>query len=102
MALTGPYSGPRVQSNGFGGYNSGYPSIDWATFLANAGGTSISHIYLDVDGGWLSTQVVDVAKLDVNGTDYTAPTPTPEPGTLLMLGSGVVGLIGVARRKLKV
>ena len=26
-------------------------------------------------------------------------TPTPEPGTLLMLGSGIVGLAGVLRRK---
>ena len=28
------------------------------------------------------------------------PTPTPEPGSLLLLGSGVAGLAGVLRRKL--
>jgi len=31
--------------------------------------------------------------------DYTV---TPEPGTLLLLGSGLVGLAGIVRRKIKV
>lgn len=30
----------------------------------------------------------------------TAPSPTPEPGTLVMLGSGLIGVAGVIRRKL--
>ena len=30
---------------------------------------------------------------------YSTTTPTPEPSTLLMLGSGLMGLVGVVRRK---
>jgi hypothetical protein len=37
---------------------------------------------------------------DVSVTDNS--TVTPEPGTLGLLGTGVLGLIGVARRKLSV
>jgi len=29
-----------------------------------------------------------------------APTPTPEPSSLLLLGTGMLGLAGVLRRKL--
>ena len=37
---------------------------------------------------------------DVNILGATQIPQTPEPGTLLLLGSGVVGLAGVVRRKL--
>jgi hypothetical protein len=35
---------------------------------------------------------------DVNSGDSSI-TPTPEPGTILLLGSGLLGLAGVVRRK---
>jgi hypothetical protein len=31
---------------------------------------------------------------------YTSSTSTPEPGTLILLGSGLLGAVGVVRRKL--
>jgi hypothetical protein len=37
---------------------------------------------------------------DPSGVDFNASlTPTPEPGTLFLLGSGLIGAAGVARRK---
>jgi hypothetical protein len=41
----------------------------------------------------------------LSGGSYDAPsspTPTPEPSTLIMLSTGLLGLVGVARRKLLV
>jgi hypothetical protein len=42
------------------------------------------------------------ATVDANGlvTTFSTGTSTPEPGTLVMLGSGILGLAGVMRRKL--
>ncbi len=43
--------------------------------------------------GWMGTSVL--------GSGDTFITPTPEPGTLGLLGTGLVGLAGIVRKKLK-
>ncbi len=90
----------RVYSNGFGGDNNPNTGVTWAQFLATPGvaGTQIGDISLDLDGGFTGAQQLDVSSFEINGQQYNAPTP--EPSTLLLLGSGVVGMAGILRRKI--
>lgn len=38
--------------------------------------------------------------MDINNITYDGTTPTPEPGTLVMLGSGILAAAGAIRRRL--
>jgi len=39
--------------------------------------------------------------ISMSGATVNLPMPVPEPGTLTMLGTGLIGLAGLARRKFK-
>ena len=66
----------------------------------------VENSYFDFSGrwnnGWTSTGFYEYIGLCCDaGQGYTQMTTTsPEPSTLLMLGSGILGLVGVRRRKL--
>jgi hypothetical protein len=84
---------------------SSMPSYDWSshpgTYLFS--GNSVPGN--PVVGVWLKTNQ-DIYSLDVTGTSsfagfaIAAPTEVPEPGSLVLLGSGLLGLGRLLRRRL--
>jgi hypothetical protein len=92
-----------VVSDGFGGVTNTTPET-WATFLTQAGTVAISDISLDIDGPSGSsptpTQEADVTSFTINSTTYTASVaPVPEPGSLMLLATGMLGAAGTLFRR---
>jgi len=98
---TGNYAGSpvlRIQSAGFGGYNSGYPYINWATLVANAGSTQVTYVTLDVDSGYAQGAANDFdQEMLANNFAVTPSVAVPVPASAT---SGIVLLGGLVAFRL--
>ena len=69
------------------------------TLLSNAAGFHYTSSFLDDYSFYIPTGHGNNLPQEMIGTAID-PAPTPEPSSLLLLGSGLVGMAGVVRRKL--
>lgn len=109
LAVTVQFSNPSGASGpaGFSGtgdvtwYGFVYGSdIDWSSnsqLVTFSNGSTATVNLANVDGilDWKG-QIVDCMSINV---DPSSPSPTPEPTSLALLGTGILGLAGAARRK---
>ncbi len=59
-----------------------------------------TYVILDPDGNWSDTITLGNFGPNGNAAITFASDPVPEPGSLLLLGSGLIGVAGTIRRKL--
>lgn len=96
-------SKPPDLHNGVDLLFSGGPKISSVSIdpVTNMAGFDLSHVYfsgseIEVDWHQLAYDKNTIVKLDLN-----SGAPTPEPGTLVMLGTGALGLFAARRRRVR-
>jgi hypothetical protein len=96
--VSGWYSDPYgVTAIAFGFYGNVLGTFTGAPVIG-----ADSEFTLDPEGGIYDIVLIDSSQTpDFLTLDDLTYTETPEPGSLLLLGTGVLGLVGTMRRKLR-
>jgi hypothetical protein len=93
----------QINNYGFGNFNGVSSPVAVITFDPIAAGIADFGILFDADvtgGGWFDGNgaPLDLGTVTLSGTSVSVNI-VPIPGSILLLGSGVLGLVGLSRRK---